>query len=203
MGLPNFITLTRFIAIGAIAWFYLKGEFAWALLALVYGGVSDVVDGTLARFLGQRTKLGAILDPAADKTLMMVCYLTLAWAGQVPYWFAGLIILRDIYIVTGVFILKFRFKKIFIRPTYVSKMTTFFQIFFIGLTLTKSYLPFSNYDWMKDFSPFISVAWQVSFYMTLLFTVASGIHYTLVGLAIYRGNLQPQDPLSPVGRGLG
>src|SRR5215813_2402970 len=105
IGLPNTITLTRFFVIPLIPYFYLTHQQGWALLMLCYAGFSDLLDGALARFMGQRSKLGAILDPAADKTLMFVSFLTLGWVRQLPLWLVFLVIVRDVYIVMGVWIL--------------------------------------------------------------------------------------------------
>ncbi|MFO1518865.1 MAG: CDP-alcohol phosphatidyltransferase family protein [bacterium] len=203
LGLPNIITLTRLIAIPFISYFYLVEQYDWALYLLMYAGFSDLLDGGLARFMKQRTKLGAILDPAADKILMFVMFITLAWARQIPFWLMLLVFLRDLYIVTGVFILKFRYKKVYIRPTYVSKMTTFFQLSLLFFCLLLSYLPIFPFGWGKALSPWVLTAYQASFLLTVIFTVASGIHYTLVGIALYRGKLHevpsPEETVKEAG----
>jgi cardiolipin synthase len=192
-GLPNLITLTRLIAIPFLSYYYLTQQYQWALLVLTYAGVSDLIDGGLARLLSARTKLGAILDPAADKALMLVAFTTLAIAREIPWWLALMVVLRDVYIVIGVIILKFKFKKIYIRPTYISKTTTFFQLSLLFSGFAYSYLATTAYSWSSSALQFFSSASRVSFILTVIFTVASGIHYTLVGLALYRGKIHEVD----------
>lgn len=189
LGLPNLITLTRLVAIPFLSYYYLTGQYQWAFLILTYAGVSDLIDGGLARVLSARTKLGAILDPAADKTLMLVAFTTLAVAHEIPWWLALMVVLRDVYIVIGVFVLKFKFKKIYIRPTSISKMTTFFQLSLLFARFAYSYVATTTYSWSASALQFFSTAARVAFILTVIFTVASGIHYTLVGLALYRGKI--------------
>jgi len=187
LGLPNLITLSRLLTIPFISYFYFTGRTQWAFLALTYAGFSDLIDGGLARLMGQRTKLGAILDPAADKALMLVCFTTLAIMKQVPVWFAVLVVVRDVYIVVGVIILKYRHKRVYIRPTYVSKMTTFFQLSLLFAVFAFSYLETTSYSWTPSALSFFATGVRVGFYLAVAFTLASGIHYTLVGWALFRG----------------
>jgi len=188
-GIPNLITLTRLIAIPFISYYYLTHQYQWSLLLLTYAGVSDLIDGGLARLLSARTKLGAILDPAADKTLMLVTFTTLAIAREIPVWFAVMVVLRDIYIVIGVFILKFKYKKIYIRPTYISKMTTFVQLSLLFSRFAYSYVATTAFFWSVPTLKFFSSAFRVSFFLTIILTLASGVHYTLVGWALNRGKI--------------
>jgi cardiolipin synthase len=188
-GIPNLITLARLAAIPFISYFYLTHQYQWAFLILTCAGVSDLIDGGLARLLSARTKLGAILDPAADKTLMLVAFTTLAIAREIPVWFAAMVVLRDVYIVVGVLILKFKYKKIYIRPTYISKMTTFVQLSLLFARFASSYLETTAFSWSASALKFFSSAFWVSFFLTIIFTLASGIHYTLVGWALNRGKI--------------
>jgi cardiolipin synthase len=187
IGLPNYITLLRLLVIPVISFFYLREHYGWALVLLIFAGISDLVDGALARFLKQRTKLGAILDPAADKFLMLVSFLTLAWVHQVPIWLVLLVILRDVYIVFGVTFLKFTCKKLYIRPTYLSKMNTFFQLLFIFLSMTQTYLKNASYGWSGGLISFIDLTLSISIYVVAFVTFMSGLHYTLIGIAIFQG----------------
>ncbi len=190
-SIPNLITLTRLLAIPFIVYFYTHEQYGPALFVMIYAAVSDLVDGALARFLGQRSKLGAILDPAADKTLMLVGFLTLAFAHQIPWGLAFLVILRDLYIVVGVFILKLKCKKVYIRPTHVSKTTTFFQLSVLFLCFFKSYLEDFPYSWMQVPAAWLYQIMIITIFMAALLTLASGLHYTLIGIAIWRRNDAP------------
>ncbi len=189
-GLPNYITLLRFILIPFISLSFLKGRYDLSLLFLLCAAISDLLDGALARILGQRSKLGAILDPAADKTLMFVLILTFGWARQISWIVVLLIVLRDLYIVLGTLFLKIKCKRIYIRPTYLSKATTFFQVSLLALSLARAFVTSKSnsfhslgISWMQDFFILANV-------LAVLFTLASGLHYTLIGLAIYRNREQ-------------
>jgi len=158
-----------------------------AFFILTYAGLSDLLDGALARVLGQRTKLGAILDPTADKLLMFVSFLTLGWAGALPIWLVVMVIFRDLLIVTGIFTLKIRHKKLYIRPTYLSKMTTFFQLLLLFFCFGTAYLSTDPFPQASGLFPFMKGLIPPSMYLTSFFTVLTGIHYTLIGFAIDRG----------------
>ncbi|MBL7684695.1 MAG: CDP-alcohol phosphatidyltransferase family protein [Deltaproteobacteria bacterium] len=186
--LPNFITISRLLAIPFIAYFFSRGQYEQSLMILIYAGLSDLIDGGLARALSSRTKLGAILDPAADKLLMFVGYFTLAFAHVIPFWVAFLVFLRDLYIVLGVLFLKTRHKRIFIRPTYLSKMTTFFQLFLLSFGFLSTYLPVARWDWLKNLSEEAHLAFQINLFLMILFTALSAIHYTFIGIAILKNS---------------
>lgn len=188
MGFPNYITLSRFLLIPVITYFYLHQRYDLSLLFLLLAGLSDLVDGGLARFLKQRTKLGTILDPAADKILMFVLFILFTWFGKIPKWLTTMVIARDVYIVLGVFYLKVICKKFYVRPTYISKLNTFFQIAVLFLCLFYSYLQ-TNVSWGENYEPFVQMSFQVSIALAAIFTIASGLQYTLIGVAIFKGKL--------------
>ncbi len=188
MGLPNYITLSRFLLIPAIFYFYLHQRYDLSLLLLILAGASDLLDGVLARFLKQRTKLGTILDPAADKILMFVLFILFTWFGKIPRWLTAIVIARDVYIVLGVLYLKIVCKKFYVRPTYISKLNTFFQISVLFFCLFYSYLK-TNTSWGANYESLIQNAFHVSIALAAIFTIASGLQYTLVGIAIFRGKL--------------
>lgn len=190
IGLPNYITLSRFLIIPLIALSYIREEYGYSLLLVLLAGFTDLLDGILARALGMRSRLGTILDPAADKLLMLVTFLSLGWMHRLPVWVVALVIGRDIYIVLGVFFLKMKCKKLYVRPTYLSKMTTFFQISLLFFSIIYSYLEAHPLPWVLQWAPLISLLTFISFYLGVLFTLMSGLHYSLIGWMIYRGKIK-------------
>ena len=84
MNLPNFITLARLLSVPVAVWLILEGEFTAAFWVFVAAGISDGIDGFIAKRFDRRTKLGALLDPIADKSLLVAVYITLGIAGHLP-----------------------------------------------------------------------------------------------------------------------
>ncbi len=99
LNLPNLLTLARLAITPLAVWAILKGEFRLALALLLVAGLTDALDGVVARRFDCRTRTGAYLDPFADKVLLCACYLALGAAGVAPWWLVGLIFGRDLVIV--------------------------------------------------------------------------------------------------------
>ncbi len=134
LTLPNIISFARLCAVPAAIWLVLHRHFGAAFALFVLAGISDAVDGWLARRRGG-TALGAILDPVADKTLMVGMYLTLAAIGQLPDWLAILVVFRDLVIVGGVLLLWMTSNAMQIKPLTVSKWNTALQIGLVAVVL--------------------------------------------------------------------
>lgn len=132
---PNLITLARICAVPAAVWLMLQHRLDIAFLVFVGAGISDAVDGWLARVWNQRSALGALLDPIADKALLVSVYVTLAAIGVLPDWLAILVVFRDLLIVGGVITLWVLGVPARIRPLMVSKANTFAQIALAALAL--------------------------------------------------------------------
>jgi cardiolipin synthase len=126
--LPNLITMARLCAVPATVWLMLNGRLDLAFWMFVAAGVSDAVDGWLARVRNARSALGAILDPMADKLLLVCVYVTLAAIGVLPDWLAILVVFRDMVIVGGVLALWMLGQPPKIRPMMLSKVNTALQI---------------------------------------------------------------------------
>ncbi len=131
---PNVITFARLCAVPAAVWLVMEHWFAGAFYLFAAAGLSDAVDGWLARRFGGNS-VGAILDPVADKALLVSMYVTLAAVNVVPDWLAILVVFRDIVIVGGVVVLSLLGQSVMIRPLYVSKLNTVFQIVLIAVSL--------------------------------------------------------------------
>jgi cardiolipin synthase len=135
--LPNVITFARLCAVPLAVWLVMEHWFAEAFYLFVAAGLSDAVDGWLARRYGGNS-VGALLDPVADKALLVSMYVTLASVNVVPDWLAILVVFRDVVIVGGVVVLSLLGHSVVIHPLYVSKLNTVFQIVLIAISLLLS-----------------------------------------------------------------
>jgi cardiolipin synthase (CMP-forming) len=133
--LPNLITMARLCAVPATVWLILNGRLDLAFWLFVAAGVSDAVDGWVARVRNARSALGAILDPMADKLLLVCVFVTLAATGVLPDWLAILVVFRDLVIVGGVLVLWVLGQPPKIRPLFISKANTVAQIALAALAL--------------------------------------------------------------------
>lgn len=134
LNIPNAITFARLCAVPLAVWLVLRRDLALAFALFAAAGLSDAVDGWLARRLGG-TALGAILDPMADKLLLVASYVTLAAIGVLPDWLAILVVFRDLMIVGGVLVLWVLGQPVAIRPLWISKLNTAAQILLVGMAL--------------------------------------------------------------------
>lgn len=134
LTLANAITLARICAVPATVWLVLRDHSLAAFAVFAAAGISDGVDGWLARRRGP-TRLGAMLDSLADKALLVSAYVTLAAVAEVPDWLAILVVFRDVVIVGGVLVLALLGQPVEIHPLMLSKINTVFQIMLIGIAL--------------------------------------------------------------------
>ena len=135
LTLPNLITFARLCAVPAAVWLVIDHRLGAAFVLFLAAGLSDAVDGWLARRRGGGSAVGALLDPVADKALLMTMYVTLAAVDRVPIWLAILVVFRDLVIVGGVIVLGLLGRQVVIRPLFVSKVNTALQIGLVALTL--------------------------------------------------------------------
>ncbi len=135
MSIPNLITLGRILLVPVVVWAISSGAMWIAFVLFLAAGVSDAVDGYLAKRFGMTTELGAYLDPLADKALIVSIYLTLGINGDIPRWLVILVVSRDIMIV-GAFMLSWLIgSPIKVKPLLVSKLNTAAQIVFACVVL--------------------------------------------------------------------
>ncbi|GGC31724.1 CDP-alcohol phosphatidyltransferase [Siccirubricoccus deserti] len=133
--LPNLITLARLCAVPATIWLILQHRLDIAFGLFIGAGISDAIDGWLARVTNSRSALGALLDPVADKALLVSVYVTLAAVGVLPDWLAIMVVFRDLVIVGGVLVFWVLGHPPAIRPLLVSKLNTAMQIGLAALAL--------------------------------------------------------------------
>jgi cardiolipin synthase len=135
LTIPNLITLGRILLVPVVVWAIVSGAMLVAFLLFVAAGVSDAVDGFLAKRLRQTSELGAYLDPLADKALIVSIYVTLGIIGAIPRWLVILVVSRDIMIIGGVILSWLLGSPVRMKPLWVSKFNTVAQILFACLVL--------------------------------------------------------------------
>ncbi|AWK86910.1 CDP-alcohol phosphatidyltransferase family protein [Azospirillum thermophilum] len=128
MSIPNIITFFRILAVPVAMYMILTGDAGWAFWLFVAAGVSDGLDGAIARMFRARTVLGGYLDPIADKALIVGVYMALGYVGQIPLWLVMLVVFRDVMIVGGVMLLYTLKETLAMQPLYISKINTVVQI---------------------------------------------------------------------------
>jgi cardiolipin synthase len=134
-NIPNVLTGLRLVLAPLAAWLILEGDFATALVVFAIAGLSDAADGYLAKRYGLETRFGAWLDPAADKLLMLLCFLALSYVGITPRWLTALVIGRDVLIVLGVGIATLFSMPVRIDPLPIGKISTIVQVGYIAAML--------------------------------------------------------------------
>jgi cardiolipin synthase (CMP-forming) len=135
MSLPNIITIARILLVPFTIWLLISQAFAAAFIVFVVAGVSDGIDGYLARRMGLQSELGAYLDPIADKALLVSVYAALGIIKILPAWLVLMVITRDILIVGGVVLAWLLDKPLVMKPLRISKINTAVQIAFAGVVL--------------------------------------------------------------------
>ena len=174
MNIPNLLTLFRIILVPVVIISLLNGAFANAIVFFVIACVTDGLDGFLARILNQRTVVGAYLDPLADKALIAASFITLSILGVIPGWLTVIVISRDLIILLGISVLFLMSVPPEIKPAFVSKVTTVFQFLAVFLALTFQVFPeYGNPG-----------AIRVTYWVTALFTIASGFNYIFRGVKL-------------------
>jgi cardiolipin synthase len=169
MNIPNTITIVRLAVVPLIILFLVRGEYLLGLWLFFAAGVSDALDGFLARRMNQCTRLGAVLDPVADKLLIVTSVFTLFWLERLPGWLVAAIVIRDVVIAAGAIAFHFVIGRVRMAPTIGSKLNTFLQVVMIYLVLADSAALVRIGGWL----PYL--------YLLVLFTtVASGLQYVIV-----------------------
>jgi len=167
LNVPNMLTLARIIMTPVIVYMVLSGE-AWLALALmVVAGITDMLDGAIARYFNMRTTVGAYLDPLADKILLISLFVTLFIVEQVPLFVFLAIIFRDLIIILGAVTYEIVTRRLTMQPSFISKATTFIQIVYVALLLLN----------MAIVIPAILL--QIAMWLTFILTCASGLHYLI------------------------
>ncbi len=140
--LPNAISIMRIALILPILLLFVSDEFGWALGLFIVAGLSDGIDGYLAKNFGWQSRLGGFLDPAGDKLLVAWSFGTLAYLGHIPVWLAVIVILRDIVIVAGSFMYHYLVRRLEGEPTRISKLNTGLEFAYLIFVMSQA-----GYGW--------------------------------------------------------
>lgn len=171
MSIPNIITFLRILAVPLAMYMILTGNLAWAFALFVAAGLSDALDGAVARMCRARTVLGGYLDPLADKALIVGVYVALGYVGLVPLWLVMLVVFRDVMIIAGVILLLTLRETLVMQPLYLSKVNTVVQLALAAAVLAPPALG------LPDFHLFELELVEALVYAAAATTVASGLLY--------------------------
>ena len=176
ISIPNILTVVRILLTPVFVIMLQQQLYSHALLVFAVAGLSDALDGFIARYFNQRTVLGAYLDPMADKLLLVSAYVMLGMLDVLPDWIAVIVIARDVIIVLGIAIITLTDKAYEVRPSLVSKATTLTQILLVLLCL---------FDPVAAKMPALHtpLVW-----CTAVLTTLSGLHYIYIGMSILQEN---------------
>ncbi len=133
--IPNVISVIRLIAVIPVVYLLIDHAYAWALVLFAAAGASDGLDGFLAKHYGWQSQLGGILDPLADKTLLVCCFLVLGAQGLIPLWLVLAVVFRDLVIIAGAILYNYRIAEVDAAPMPISKINTAIQILLIVAVL--------------------------------------------------------------------
>lgn len=176
MNLPNLLTILRIILTPALVICLLYGYYAWSLAVFLLAGLTDSLDGIIARTTNQRTLLGTYLDPVADKFLLNACFVTLAYLQLIPVWIAIVVVSRDAILIFGTLILHLMdHTHSIITPSWMGKSTTVAQLVYLIAVLLWVVLK-------KDHAYL-----QPLLLLTAVLTVLSGFQYILRGAKLVNG----------------
>ena len=162
MSIPNIITLGRILLVPFIVWAIASNQMEIAFIIFIVAGVSDAVDGFLAKRFNMASELGALLDPLADKALLVSIYVALGIWGAVPRWIVILVVSRDIMIVAAVIVSWLFGKPIPMKPLMVSKLNTVAQVAFAALVLAALGFGFKSNPYDLILMGFVTVFTLVS-----------------------------------------
>lgn len=168
MNLPNLITLLRIAAVPFTVWLILEGQLVVAFWLFVVAGISDALDGFIAKRFNMETELGKYLDPLADKLLLVSIYVTLGMEGHIVNWLVILVVFRDIFIVGGALLFETATHALTVQPLMVSKINTTVQIVFAAAVMAS-----------LGYGIELNGAMDVLVLATAATTVASGVTYAV------------------------
>jgi cardiolipin synthase len=176
-NVPNTLTALRILLTPLFVILLIRHRYGYGLLVFSAACLSDALDGAIARIFDQRTVLGAFLDPIADKVMITCAYISLTFLGILPSWLAVIVISRDVLICAGIVIYGIFNIPFEIRPSRISKLTTFMQVSTVLVILAGP---------APGAMPGLKA---VAFWATAAFTIASGLHYLYVGMGLLQDAL--------------
>lgn len=167
--IPNLITVLRIAAVPVLILLLDSEAYGMALVVFLLAGISDGLDGFIAKKFNVESKFGAMLDPIADKILLVSSFVMLTLLGHLPFWLLVIVAFRDILIIGGYLVLVMLRESVHMSPSVLSKMNTLFQICLVGLVLAQ----LAGWVELKGVERLLIV-------MVSATTIFSGIHYVWV-----------------------
>ena len=181
MGLANWLTVVRIVLIPVFVTLLVYRRPIAALIVFLLASLTDILDGYFARHRGDQTRLGAFLDPMADKLLLTASFITLTYLKIFPFWITAVVISRDVVLMLGAVLIHMSGGTIHPSPTWLGKASTFFQMLTVLAAMVMIYI----FKLPAAAKPF--------FWITAAFTTASGIQYLYQGTRL----LNPPAPREP------
>lgn len=169
MGLANWLTVLRIVLVPVFVTLLVYDRGGAALLVFLGAAATDSLDGWVARRAGSQSRLGAFLDPAADKLMVSASFVTLTYLGMLPFWVTAVVISRDVILVVGAVVMHMGGVRVHPRPTRVGKYATFLQFCTVLTGLAVPYLPVPGV--------LTGVTW-----LAAVFTLVSGVQYIVQGV---------------------
>lgn len=166
--IPNLISFLRVLLIIPVVWYLLHQRYEMALVLFAIAGLSDALDGYLARKYNWKSHLGGWLDPLADKAMQVSVYVCLTWLQLIPMWLLAAVIARDLLIVGGGLYYYYKVEKVNAAPSLISKLNTLMQILLVLIILLH-----------KSIFEFPAFFIELSLFAVLATTVLSGLNYVL------------------------
>ncbi|MBZ2169897.1 MULTISPECIES: CDP-alcohol phosphatidyltransferase family protein [Marinobacter] len=174
--IPNALTFLRMLLIVPFAGALLSQDYRYALVIFMVAAATDGFDGFLARHFNWRSRFGAIADPLADKALLLTAYLVLTLTGVFPVWLFGLVLGRDLLIVSGALAYHYGIGRFDMQPSIPGKINTFIQIL-VALAIIVLLADLPMQPWVLE----------VGILLVAISAIFSGLHYTLVwGMRAWR-----------------
>lgn len=183
MTIPNMITILRLVLVPGVVFAMLQRQWDWAFTGFVIAGISDGLDGFIARHFNQQSRLGAYLDPMADKLLLVSVFVVLGVAGELPLWLVMLAVSRDVLIVFAVLLSSVMSQPVEMKPLFVSKANTAIQLVLAAVVLGELAFEF----------PFGGLRWALIILSGLL-TVGSATAYLVAWLRHMSGYGEGSTP---------
>jgi cardiolipin synthase len=173
LNLPNLISLARLLMVPLTIWLIVAGRYGIAFWILVAAGVSDALDGFIAKRFNRRTRLGALLDPVADKAMLVSVYVALGLVHELWTWLVILVVFRDVMIVGGFLLIQAVGAPKQYAPLFISKINTGLQIILVGFVLARLGLG-GVLDWLDLVLDWLSLVLSLAVVAT---TLLSGLAY--------------------------
>ncbi len=175
------LTIFRLVLTPVFLALFVIGQDGWALTVFCVAGATDLIDGTVARLTKSPSKMGALLDPIADKALIQTCFISLGVAKILPFWFVLFALARDLMIVTGIIYLTKTKVELPLRAIVVSKIATFSMLLVAALGLAVKMDPGLAFMGLR-----LSVWLIYAVIVTSALILVSGVKYMMLGFEILR-----------------